>query len=103
MWRSPIDVADFDWSNPKKPTLAEDVASLQTSQSLAELSDEDIVNRCVLSLVNEEVLVPNSSDASLLSKLQQQHRASAVFKPMPRAHGEGFVITHFAGPVASLP
>jgi 3-hydroxyacyl-CoA dehydrogenase/enoyl-CoA hydratase/3-hydroxybutyryl-CoA epimerase len=43
----------FDWSNPKKPTLAGDVASLQTSQSLAELSDEEIVSRCVLSLVNE--------------------------------------------------
>jgi 3-hydroxyacyl-CoA dehydrogenase/enoyl-CoA hydratase/3-hydroxybutyryl-CoA epimerase len=43
----------FDWSNPKKPTLAGDVTSLQTSQSLAELSDEEIVSRCVLSLVNE--------------------------------------------------
>jgi len=43
----------FNWSSPKKPTLARDITRLQTSQSLAELSNEEIVNRCVLSLVNE--------------------------------------------------
>jgi len=43
----------FDWSSPKKPTLAADVGRFQTSSSLTELTDEDIVARCVLSLVNE--------------------------------------------------
>jgi myosin heavy subunit len=54
----------------------------------------------VLSLTNEEVVVPNGSDDSLLQKLQQQHRAHDRFKLMPRAQGEGFVIHHYAGPVA---
>ena len=56
----------------------------------------------VLSLINEEVLVPNASDASLLEKLQQQHRGQPTFKPMPRGQGEGFVILHYAGPVGYL-
>ena len=53
----------------------------------------------VLSLTNEEVVVPNSSDANLLQKIGQKHRGHPAFKPMPRAHGEGFIVTHFAGPV----
>ena len=57
----------------------------------------------VLSLTNEEVVVPNSSDANLLQKVCQKQAGHPCFKPMPRAHGEGFVVTHFAGPVASLP
>ena len=56
----------------------------------------------VLSLINEEVIVPNSSDANLIQKMQQQHRGHAVFKPLPRAQGEGFIVTHFAGPVSYL-
>ena len=62
----------------------------------------------VLSLINEEVLVPNSSDANLLQKLLQQHRSSVtprgtvVFKALPRAQGEGFIVQHYAGPVGYL-
>ena len=56
----------------------------------------------LLSLLNEEVIVPNSSDASLLQKMQQVHRAHPCFKPMPRAQGEGFLVQHFAGPVGYL-
>ncbi len=43
----------YDWSNPSKPDLARDLAKLQTSQALSHLSNEDIVNRCILSLINE--------------------------------------------------
>ena len=46
-----------------------------------------------------QVLVPNASDASLLQKMAQQHKAHAAFKPLPRAQGEGFSVSHFAGPV----
>ena len=56
----------------------------------------------LLSLINEEVLVPNSSDANLLQKMHQQHRAHTAFKLMPRAQGEGFVVVHFAGDVSYL-
>ena len=56
----------------------------------------------VLSLVNEEVIVPNGSDASLLSKMQQQHRAVAEFKALPRSQGDGFIVQHYAGPVGYL-
>merc|ERR1719399_1427199 len=54
----------------------------------------------VLSLINEEVLVPNSSDANLLQKMLQHHRGNAACKPMPRSVGEGFAIIHFAGEVS---
>ena len=54
----------------------------------------------VLSLINEEVLVPNASDANLLQKLMQQHRSNSEFRPLPRSQGEGFIITHYAGPVS---
>ena len=43
--------------------------------------------------------MPNGSDASLLSKLQQNHRANACFKALPRAQGDGFTVHHYAGPV----
>eukprot|EP00966_Prymnesium_polylepis_P096863 2244286-Prymnesium_polylepis.1 len=52
----------------------------------------------LLSLINEEVIVPQSSDTNLLSKMAQQHGKAAVFKQMPRAQGDGFIVTHFAGP-----
>ena len=45
------------------------------------------------------MLVPNASDANLLQKMAQQHKAHAAFKPLPRAQGEGFSVSHFAGPV----
>ena len=71
-----------------------------------EFADNSAVMACftqrpggVLSLVNEEVIVPNGSDASLLTKLQQAHRSNATFKPLPRSQGDGFVILHYAGPV----
>ena len=54
----------------------------------------------LMALINEEVLVPNASDANLLFKMQSQHKATAGFKAMPRAKGEGFVVTHFAGDVS---
>ena len=43
--------------------------------------------------------MPNASDANLLQKMAQQHKAHAAFKPLPRAQGEGFSVSHFAGPV----
>ena len=56
----------------------------------------------ILSLMNEEVLVPNASDAQLLQKLTQQHKGHSEFKVMPRAQGDGFVVHHYAGPVSYL-
>ena len=56
----------------------------------------------VLSLLNEEVLVPNASDVNLLQKLLQNHQGHSEFKALPRAHGEGFIIQHYAGPVGYL-
>ena len=53
----------------------------------------------VLSLMNEEVIVPNGSDMGLLGKLQQNHRSNATFKQLPRNQGDGFVVLHYAGPV----
>ena len=53
----------------------------------------------LLSLINEEVLVPVPSDANLLQKMSQQHKENGAFKPLPRAQGEGFSVSHFAGPV----
>ena len=53
----------------------------------------------LLSLINEEVLVPVPSDANLLQKMSQQHKQNDAFKPLPRAQGEGFSVSHFAGPV----
>jgi len=54
----------------------------------------------LLSLINEEVLVPNSSDVNLLQKMLQNHRGHTACKAMPRSLGEGFTIVHFAGEVS---
>lgn len=54
----------------------------------------------VLSLVNEEVIVPNGSDDKLLQKLNEKHRSNSCYKVMPRAQGDGFAINHYAGNVS---
>ncbi len=43
----------YDWSQPKKPRLATDLERLASSTELAGLSDEKLVKRCVLAMVNE--------------------------------------------------
>jgi myosin heavy subunit len=53
----------------------------------------------LLSLINEEVIVPNSSDENLLQKAATAHKDAATFRRMPRAQGEGFIVAHYAGPV----
>ena len=53
----------------------------------------------IISLINEEVIVPNGSDSSLLGKLQQNHRGNSTFKNLHRSRGDGFTIVHYAGEV----
>jgi len=43
----------YDWSNEKKPEFASDLHVLRKGDSLAGISDESIIDRCVLSMVNE--------------------------------------------------
>ena len=43
----------YDWSKPERPELAEDLFRLRRSGTLVDLPDEQVVDRCVLSMVNE--------------------------------------------------
>ena len=54
----------------------------------------------MLDCLVHQVLVPNSSDAQLLQKLTQQHRGHSEFKALKQ--GDGFTVTHYAGPVSYL-
>jgi len=54
----------------------------------------------LMALIHDEVLVPNASDANLLTKMNEAHRGASMYRQMPRAQGEGFVVLHFAGEVA---
>ena len=54
----------------------------------------------LFSLLDEEIIVPQGSDVSLLQKLEANHKKSEVFSIATKHHKPNlFVVKHFAGDV----
>ncbi|PRW61206.1 myosin-1-like isoform X1 [Chlorella sorokiniana] len=53
----------------------------------------------ILSLLDEECMMPKGSDSTFAAKLQQQQAAHPRFSYNTRAPGDDFTIQHYAGPV----
>lgn len=69
----------YDYTNPKKPSLCTDLAQFQTGQSARRFNDSDIVDRLVLSMVNESTRC-----------LQEEVVAGPVEMDLATVFGTGF-------------
>jgi len=52
----------------------------------------------ILSILDEELILPKGSDTHMLSRMQIQHRAHPHYKK-PRFQSDQFTIVHYAGQV----
>ncbi|KAL4423973.1 hypothetical protein ABPG75_001274 [Micractinium tetrahymenae] len=53
----------------------------------------------ILSMLDEECMMPKGSDSTFAAKLQQQHAAHPRFSHNAKAHGDSFAVHHYAGTV----